>query len=253
VNEEKRSDLIGHLSELRSRLIRMILYAVVGMAVVWALFDPLYAFLTRPINAALDQREGELMVNQLLEPLMFRMSVAMVGGLILAAPLLFWEIWAFVSPGLMRSERRAARPLVPVSALLFLAGVFVAYMVSSMMVRFLIGLTPPGAAVRLTLTKSVLILVKFYLVFGLCFQLPIVIVFLAKLGIVDSRMLTSRWREAVVGIFLLAAMVTPTWDPITLSVAAVPMVVLYVGTIGAVKIVERRQRRARESEEPPAG
>jgi sec-independent protein translocase protein TatC len=201
----------------------------------------------------LEQQGGELMINQLLEPLTFRMSIALVGGLILAAPFLFWELWAFVSPGLTRRERRAVGPLVPVAALLFLMGVSLAYMISSMMVRFLIGLTPPGAAVRLAVGRSVLTLVKLYLVFGLCFQLPIVIVLLAKLGIVDSRMLMSRWREAVIGIFILAAMVTPTWDPITLSAAALPMVVLYVGTIGAVKIVERRERKARESEEPPAG
>ena len=118
MSNEKRSDLIGHLAELRTRIIRMILYAFCGMAIVWAFFDPLFSFIARPINVALEQQGGELMINQLLEPLTFRMSIALVGGLILAAPFLFWELWAFVVPGLTQRERRAVAPLVPVAAVL---------------------------------------------------------------------------------------------------------------------------------------
>ena len=118
-----------------------------------------------------------------------------------------------------------------------------------MLLRFV----PPETEIRLSLSRSVLTLVKFYLAFGLCFQLPIIIVLLAKMGIVDSAMLMRRWREAVVAIVLLAAIITPTWDPITLSIAALPMVVLYAGTILAVKLIERRERKAREAEESSAG
>jgi sec-independent protein translocase protein TatC len=251
VSEERRIDLIGHLSELRSRIIRIIVYVACGMVVVWIFFDHFYRALTYPIRMGLGQLGGELIVYELMEGLLVKTAIALVGGVILAGPFLLYEVWSFIAPGLTGTERRAARPLIPVAMLLFLMGVGVGYMVSAPAVRMLLRFVPPETEIRLSLSRSVLTLVKFYLAFGLCFQLPIVIVLLAKIGIVDSGMLVRRWREAAVGILVLAAVVTPTWDPITLSIAALPMMVLYIGTIGAVKIIERRERKRRESEDLP--
>ncbi len=229
----------------------MIVYTAIGMVVVWIFFDHFYRALTYPVRMGLGKLGGELMVYQLMEGLLVKTAIALVGGVILAAPLLLYEVWAFIAPGLKRTERRAVRPLIPVSALLFLMGVAVGYMVSAPAVRMLLRFVPPEAEIRLSLSRSVLTLVKFYLAFGLCFQVPIIIVLLAKMGIVDSGMLTRRWREATVIILVMAAIITPTWDPITLSIAAIPMLVLYAGTIGAVKVIERRERKRRESEGLP--
>jgi sec-independent protein translocase protein TatC len=253
LSEGRRTDLIGHLSELRARLIRVIVYVACGMAVAWALFDPLFDLVARPILLALKQLGGKLQLIELLEGLTVRMSIALVGGLTLAAPLIFYEVWSFIAPGLTSSERRAARPLVPVAGLLFLMGVGIAHVLSTRMVLWLLKMGPRSAEVELSVSRSVLTLVKFYFAFGLCFQLPIVIVLLAKIGIVDSGMLTRKWREAVVIILVMAAIATPTWDPITLAIASVPLIMLYVGTIGVVKLMERRERRARESEESSSG
>lgn len=253
MKEERRADLITHLAELRARLIRTMVYLAVGMTAVWVFLDRLYRFLVSPIRKPLEEAGGELMVYELLEPLMVRLSITLVGGLILALPLVFYEVWAFVAPGLTRSERRAARPLVPVSGLLFLMGVAMGYLMTGTAVKALLGFNLPDTELRLSLNRTVLLLVKFYLAFGLAFQLPIVIVLLAKVGIVDSRLLIRRWREAVVAIFVAAGIITPTWDPITLTICALPMVALYVGTIGAVKLIERRKRKAAEAEETLAG
>jgi sec-independent protein translocase protein TatC len=253
VRGEKRADLIGHLSELRARLIRVLVYLVIGMTAVWFFLDPLYGFLVGPIRKPLEKMGGEMMVYELLEPLMVRLSIALVGGLILALPLVFYEVWAFVAPGLTSGERRAARPLVPVSGLLFLMGVAMGYLMTGSAVQALLRFNLPETEIRLSLNRTVLLLVKFYLAFGLGFQLPIVIVLLAKIGIVDSHMLTRRWREAVIVIFVAAAIITPTWDPITLTLCALPMVVLYMGTIGVVKVMERRARKATEREDTLAG
>jgi sec-independent protein translocase protein TatC len=142
---------------------------------------------------------------------------------------------------------------VPVAGLLFLLGIAMGYVLTGPSVRVLLRYMPPDTRAWLTLNDTVLLLLKFYIAFGVGFQLPIVLVLLAKIGIVDSRMLLRRWREAVVAIFMAAAIITPTWDPITLTACALPMVVLYVATIGAVKVIERRARRAAEREDSLAG
>lgn len=251
MRQDERADLVSHLAELRARLLRALLYLAVGMAVVWFFLDPLYGFLVKPIRRPLEDIGGELMVYELLEPLLVRLSIALVGGVILALPLIFYEIWAFVAPALTSSERRAARPLVPASAVLFLMGVALAYLMTGTAVQALLRFSLPETHIRLSLNRTVLLLVKFYLAFGLGFQLPIVIVLLAKIGIVDSRLLIGRWREAVIAVFVAAAIITPTWDPITLTICALPMVALYMGTIGVVKLIERRARKAQESEHTP--
>jgi sec-independent protein translocase protein TatC len=114
-------------------------------------------------------------------------------------------------------------------------------------------MNPPETVARYHLNDNLLLMMKFYLAFGLSFQLPIVLVVLAKLGIVNSRLLSRRWREATVAIFVIAAIITPTWDPITMTVCALPMVALYLGTIWVIKLIERGQRRAAREEETPAG
>jgi len=248
VHEEERSDLITHLTELRARLLRSIVYALAGTILVWTFFDPVYRFLTRPILHALKAAHGELIVTQVMEGFLVKMEITLIGGIMLAAPFIYYEIWAFVAPGLTRSERRAARPLVPISGLLFLMGAALGYLLTEPSLMWLLKMNPPEAVPRYRLNENLLLLMRFYLALGIAFQLPVVIVLLAKLGIIDSRLLTRRWREAVVVIFVLAAVITPTWDPFTMTIAALPMVLLYLATIGVVKIIERNARKAQQDE-----
>jgi sec-independent protein translocase protein TatC len=253
LKEDARADLVSHLSELRARLVRALVYAAVGTGVVWILFDPVYRFLMHPIRAALGNVGGQLTVRGILEGFLVRIEIAFIGGVILAAPLIFYEIWAFVSPGLTRGERGAVRPLVPASGILFLMGVAVGYVMTGPAVRVLLRYIPPDTEALLTLNETILLVLKFYLAFGFGFQVPIILVLLAKIGIVDSGMLLRRWREAVIIIFMMAGIITPTWDPITMTVCALPMVVLYAGTIAAIKLMERKSRRAKARGEGPAG
>jgi sec-independent protein translocase protein TatC len=248
VNEEERADLVTHLTELRARLLRSLAYAVIGTLVMWTFFDPIYRLLMRPILRALKQSGGELIVTQLMEGFMVKVEIALIGGIILAAPVIYYEIWAFIAPGLTRRERRAARPLVPVSGLLFLMGAAFGYLLTEPSLIWLLKLNPPETVPRYRLNENLLLLMKFYLALGIAFQLPIVIVLLAKIGIVDSRLLTRRWREAVVVIFVVVAIITPTWDPITMTIAALPMVLLYLCTIGVVKVIERNARKAQQDD-----
>jgi len=253
VNQENRSDLVTHLTELRTRIIRMIIYVLLAMTAVWFFFDPLYAFIVRPVRGPLQQFGGELTVRMLLEGILVKFEIVLVAGVILASPLVLYELWAFIAPGLTPNERRAIRPIVPVVILLFLAGATMGYFMTGPAVEALLRFIPPDTAALLTLNDTILLLLKFYLAFGLGFQLPLVIVVLAKLGIIDSRLLITRWREAVIIIFVLAAVITPTWDPITLTVAAIPMVLLYTGTIVIVKGIERKAARSQPGNDDLAG
>jgi len=253
MREDERADFISHLTELRTRLLRTIGYAMLGAAVVWFFFKPIYRFLIRPISEPLSKVGGELAVRGILEGFMIKCEIALIGGMIIAAPFIYWEVWAFIAPGLTQSERRAVRPLIPVSGILFFMGVALGYLITGPSVRWLLAYIPPHSRALLTLNDTLLLILKFYLAFGISFQLPIVIVLLAKLGIVNSRMLGRRWREAAVGIFVVAAIITPTWDPITMTVCALPMVGLYLGTIGVVKIMERGHRKREEAGEEPSG
>ena len=246
VNGEERADLITHLTELRARLLRSIAYALIGALVVWSFFNPIYRFLMSPILRALKGAHGELIVTQLMEGFLVKIEITLIGGIILAAPFIYYEIWAFIAPGLTRKERRSARPLVPISGLLFLMGAALGYLLTEPSLVWLLKLNPPETVARYQLNANLLLLMKFYLALGIAFQLPIVIVLLAKIGIVDSRLLSRRWREAVVVIFVIAAIITPTWDPITMTIAALPMVALYLATIGVVKIIERNERKAQQ-------
>lgn len=253
MNDEERADLVTHLTELRTRLIRGLVYVALAMALAWIFFDPLYRLMVAPVRGPLEEFGGELTVRMLLEGLLVKLEIVLVAGVILSSPFIIYEIWAFIAPGLTSNERRAARPLIPAAMLLFLAGVTMGYFLTGPAVRALLRFIPPETAALLTLNDTILLLLKFYLAFGLGFQLPIVIVLLAKLGLVNSSMLVNRWREAVVAIFILAAIITPTWDPITLTIAAIPMVLLYMGTIVVVKLIERGDRKRRRREDDLAG
>ena len=238
-----------HLTELRTRLIRGLVYIALAMAVAWIFFDPLYRLMVAPVRGPLEEFGGQLTVRMLLEGLLVKLEIVLVASVILASPLIIYEIWAFIAPGLTSTERRAARPLIPAAMLLFLAGVTMGYFLTGPAVKALLRFIPPETAALLTLNDTILLLLKFYLAFGFGFQLPIVIILLAKLGLVNSRLLATRWREAVVVIFLMAAIITPTWDPITLTLAAIPMVLLYMGTIAVVKLIERGDRKRRQRED----
>ena len=114
-------------------------------------------------------------------------------------------------------------------------GVAMAYAITRPCVQWMISLAMPGTERLLSINDTVILFLKFYLAFGLCFQLPLVLIALSALGIVNSRVLTRYWREATVGIFVIVAIVTPTWDPLTMTVAALPVALLYLGTIGVIQ------------------
>jgi len=234
-----------HLEELRWRLVRSAVYVAVFMVAAWVFRNDLLVLLRYPAEAAAQMAGVENFSFRIFEAaggLVLMMEIALVAGIICASPLIFMEAWLFVEPALEPHEKRWAVILIPAATVLFLAGVAFCYWLSprafAFLFRFNLGL---GVQPELTLRPYLYFLMRLMLVFGLCFELPLVLMFLAAVGLVTRAQLISYWRHAVVVIFVFAAIVTPTTDPMTLSFLALPMVGLYVLSIVLCGLVEKRK------------
>jgi len=169
---------------------------------------------------------------------MIKCQVAAIGGLVFAAPLVTFEIWGFIAPALTKEEKRPLKWIAPLCIFLFAAGIATAYLIFPIGVRFFISYIPPGAEMRPTVASTIIFIAKMLLAFGLVFELPIVLMFLGKLGVVSAKGLKASWRYAVVGLAVLAAVVTPSTDAFSMVAMYVPLIGLYGISILLVKIVE---------------
>lgn len=251
--DEKRAELSEHLGELRARIIRSALYVVVGGVVAYYLFPLFFKALSAPIISALqeiakrmppDQRSlaGAYVFHSFTGPFFLYLKLSVIGGLVLAAPAVILEIWGFVAPALTPSERRPLIVIAPFSALLFIAGAALAFWIMPAAVHwFLTYLSAfPGAILLQDPESYILFVVQMMLAFGLVFQLPIFMLVLGRLGIIRSRMLVRYWRHITVGITVLAMIVTPSNDPLSMTIMAIPLVLLFYGSILLVRLVEPR-------------
>ncbi len=233
--------LVEHLEEFRRRVIRACLYVLVGAAVAWAGYDWLIRIFFEPAWQALRDAGGQVVALDFTEAFGAQIKVSFLAGFILAAPLVLWELWAFIRPGLTPRERAAVRYWPPVMLLLFAGGLAFAWALMPRVVAFFIQFTPPGVTVYQSLGRYIGLAVKVYLAFGLVFQFPILLLILGRIGLIGSGALLRQWRQAIVVIMILAAIITPTWDPVTLLAATLPIVLLYFGTIGVMRIFEGRR------------
>ncbi len=232
--EDREAELSEHLGELRTRIIRSIVYVALAAVAAWFLYDPLiYPFLTRPVAA-----RTTFLLTHIAEGFMIKFQVTMIAGVILAAPLVTFEIWGFVAPGLTREEKKPIWWIAPLCVVLFACGVATAYLIFPAAVTFFISYVPKGVELRPTVGSTITFVTKMLLAFGLVFELPVVLLFLGKLGIVSSKLLRSQWRYAVVILSIVAAVATPSSDAFSMAAMAVPLVVLYGLSILLVKFVE---------------
>jgi sec-independent protein translocase protein TatC len=175
--------------------------------------------------------------------LVFRLETGLVVGLILAFPLILIEIWGFVVPALTPTEKHYMRLIFPTTFVLFVSGVAFAYLVAPTMIAFLVGFNPKGVIALWPVQKHVSFLLKLFLGVGIAFQMPLVIVFLGAIELVSHQMLKNVRRHAFVMVFVIAAIVTPTWDPVNLTICALPLYLLYEIGLIAVWFMERARRK----------
>ena len=251
IGEEGRVPLMAHLDELRRRLLICALAVTAGAVACWFLYPQLLDLLLAPYCQLRGSPgptpvfgEGcDLLVTAPLEPFSVRLMVAGYGGLALAVPVLLWELWRFVVPGLLARERRWALPFVLIGAVLFAAGCGLAYWSIPRALDFLLGIGGPDLVSVFSPARYLGFVVKMTVAFGVGFEFPLLLIFLQIIGIVTPTTLRRLRRFAVVGIVALVALLTPSGDPFTLLVLSVPMLVFYESAILFGALRDRRRRR----------
>lgn len=244
--------LIEHLRELRSRFLKVALAVVVGSVICWIFYDFLFDLLRHPYCISMESHGQSCKLNSFdpLEQFTFKLQVAGYGGVLLASPILFYQLWRFIAPGLYRNERRYAVGFVGASLALFLFGTVIAYLTLPMALDFLLFIGGDGIQNLTNVTKYVGLALFTMAAFGLGFEFPVVLVALQLLGVVAPTTLARRRREMIVAIAAVAAVITPSSDPFSMFALAIPMYVLYEVSIVLGRAILKR-RGDRPAARPP--
>lgn len=247
---DDRMTLTQHLAELRTRIIRSLLAVVLGIIVLLALYDQVLEFMRRPYEDLCNRKPGlcDASLNFLgpLEGFTTRLSISTYGGIILALPVILWQIWRFVVPALHAKEKKYAIPFVVSSVLLFLLGAAVAYWTLAPALDFLISWAGSDVEANFQVSKYVSLFGTMVAAFGIAFEFPVLLVFLQLVGVLTPQTLMKQWRYAVVIIFAIAAVITPSGDPYSMMALAGPMTLFYLVSIVIGRIAQKR-KQAREA------
>jgi sec-independent protein translocase protein TatC len=235
--------LLDHLDELRSRLVKCVIAFVVAFSVCWTFSGPILEFLLRPIKTHLFEG-GDIVFIHLTEPFMIYMKASALMAVFLAAPVVLYQLWAFVSPGLYRHEARMVLPFIVFGTLFFAGGgAFGYYVATPVAASWLIALGA-GFKANITLRSAFQFESWIILGMGLVFEMPVVIFFLSRIGVVTPAFLMRHFRYAVLIIAVLSAVLTPTGDVMTMTIFAGPMILLYLLGAGVAWISQVRRARA---------
>lgn len=239
--EEGRMTLQEHLAELRSRLIKALAAVALGAVVGFLLYERILDVLIAPYCEVLPaDRECTLLVTDPLAGFSIRMKLSGYSGLLLASPVVFWQLWRFITPGLYPREKRFAVPFVAASVVLFALGAGLALYTIPNALEFLVAVGGPQFETFYEPNRYLSLVTMMMVAFGIGFEFPILLVFLQMAGIVQPRRLARMRRGAIVAIFAIVAVVTPSGDPISLLALALPMVLFYEGSILIGRLLQRR-------------
>jgi sec-independent protein translocase protein TatC len=261
-NPEGRMTALDHLRELRRRLIITLIIITAGAIAGWYLYDPVLRLLERPY-CNVDPRyrfaggDGScvLVYHGVLDGFHMRLKVAFATGAALTAPLWLYQVWAFITPGLRKKERRFTVAFVLASTLLFALGAVLAYLVLERGLSFLLGQAGPNVVALLTVNSYLSFVLKMLIAFGVAFELPLIVVLANLAGVLPARALRKSQRVAIFLIFVFAAVATPSADPFSMCAMAVPMVALFEAAVLIATVHDKRkaqQRIARHAVEDAA-
>ncbi|MFP5335489.1 MAG: twin-arginine translocase subunit TatC [Actinomycetes bacterium] len=241
--------LRDHLSELRRRVVRAGLAILAGSLVGWFLYDPLVSELTEPIQriAAQEGRVAQINFAQVASSFDLKVKMSIWLGIIASSPVWIYQLWAFITPGLTRKERRTALAFVAAAVPLFLAGIWLAWQFIPNAVRFLTGFTPEGGSNIIDAQYYLGFVMRLLLAFGIAFLLPVVLVGLNVAGLMQGRTMLKGWRWVVVLALTFAAIATPTPEITAMFMLATPMLLLFAVAIGLSLLNDRRRARREPS------
>ncbi|OGP91797.1 MAG: twin arginine-targeting protein translocase TatC [Deltaproteobacteria bacterium RBG_16_48_10] len=238
--DEKKLPLTSHLQELRKRLILSFIAIGVGFGLCYAFADSIFNILAAPLSDILKTKGGSLIFISVAEAFFTYMKVAFIASVILTSPFILYQIWAFVAPGLYQKEKKYVIPFVAGGSLFFALGVLFGYFVAIPVgFRFLLGYATDFIKPMPSMKEYLSFTIKFLLAFGLVFEFPVVLVLLAKIGIIDAKMLARQRKYAILLIFVFAAVMTPP-DIISQVLMALPLMGLYELSILLSKIFGKK-------------
>ena len=236
MSNEKKLTLLSHLLELRTRLIRSVIAIAVASVIAFIFYDWIFYILKLPAEGI------NLIYIEMTEMIGTIMKVCLVAGIMLAMPYLVYQGIMFVAPALTPKEKRYVYLTLPWIALMFLGGVVFGYFILiPPATRFLISFGANIAAPEIRIGNYVSIVTRLLLAIGFVFEMPVITTFLARLGVLKPKWLADRRRTAIIVAFILAAIITPTFDPINQSLVAVPLIVLYEMSIWLAKLVYKKE------------
>lgn len=240
-----RMSLMEHLVELRSRLIKSAVAVAIGAALGWFAYHAVLDVLMRPLEKLSDNPNVADTFQSFdpLEMFMLRIKMSTYLGIAIAMPFLLWQLWQFIAPGLYQNERRYAMAFVASATVLFSMGAAIAYYTLPEALGFLQSVGGDNVEYQYTAQNYLMLILYMMIAFGVGFQFPIVVVFLQLVGLVEPQQLAAFRRFAIVIIFVLAAIITPSADPISLMALALPMVVLYELSILFGRVITRSRRQ----------
>ena len=238
--------LTEHLAELRVRIIRSALAVAIGMVLIIAFYDQVLEFLLQPYVELCDRKpqdfcDPDLAVFSPTEGLATRVRVGLYGGIVLALPVILWQVWRFIVPALNKQEKKWAIPVVATSVVLFVAGGALAYFTIGQALDFLIGWSGSDVNQIYSVQSYVSLIGLMIFAFGLGFMLPVFVFGLQALGVITPKRLLQSWRIALVAIAVISAVITPSGDPVTMGMLGLPMVVLYFLAILLGWLIVRRR------------
>jgi len=244
-DKERRMSLGSHLRELRVRLTWSAGFLVIGTAVGWFLFEPVFKILQAPLLEVTKARGIEAIVNfgTVVSAFDLRVQVSIFLGVIITSPFWLYNLWAFVSPGLKTRERRFTLGFLFSSVPLFLSGAYIAWSSLPSFVIVLIGFTPEGSSNVINASDYILFAIRIVLVFGLAFVMPVLLVLMNFANLVTGKAILKGWRVAVLVIALVSALATPTADPMSMFLLMGPLAALYFIAVGIAVLNDKRRAR----------
>jgi len=250
--KEKKSSFVEHLTELRSRLVKSIIYLFLFFVVCYFFAENIYGFLVQPYADAVknDGLDRRMIFTALHETFITYLKVAFFAAMFVASPIILTQIWKFVAPGLYKNEKQALLPyLIATPTLFLLGGMLVYYLIMPLAIKFFLTFETSSQLTNLPIqleakvNEYLSLIMRLIFAFGISFQLPVLLSLLARVGFIDSEYLKSRRKYVIVIIFAIAALLTPP-DPITQIGLGIPLLILYELSIFSVSLIEKKKKDA---------
>lgn len=248
VGDDGRMALADHLRELRARLLKVSIVLLVGTVLAWIFYEPLLTVVTRPYVSTMDDLQSrgidtEPVISGIARSLLLQLKISALTAVVLSSPFWLYQVWAFVVPGLHANEKRWTRLFAAVAGPLFLAGVAVGYYVLPKGIEVLLGFTPEGVTSLVEFSDYLSFFIRMLLVFGVAFEIPLFVVMLSLAGVVSGKSLGEHRPWIVLGTFLFAAVATPSTDPFSMLMLALPMTLLFLVSEVVARFIDRRRAK----------